>query len=283
VKLNEICDEPGARKFRKRVGRGIGSGHGKTGGRGEKGQKARSGTSIQGFEGGQTPLHRRLPKRGFKGKPDHTKPQIINLGQIQAFVDAGKLPKNKELSVADIVAVHSVPSGRVKLLADGELKFPLRIRVHHASEGAIAKVSAAGGKVEIVALRELGAQSMIVKSALKQDSEGRLRVDVRLGVDRNEFANVDLGDFRIVIHPRNADFERKSFTLDTLKAADGFGRQRKVFRENFSGHTTNGKPSVALYLMYKNRLLHSEDLVTRRVALLSGAGRPAERSLDNSL
>ena len=123
MKLNEIRDNEGATKNRMRVGRGIGSGKGKTGGRGVKGQKSRTGVAIKGFEGGQMPLHRRLPKRGFN-KPNAIELNEVNIGRIQQAVDAGKLDKSAPITNEALVAagVVSKPRDGLKILGVGELK-----------------------------------------------------------------------------------------------------------------------------------------------------------------
>jgi large subunit ribosomal protein L15 len=149
MKLNEIRDNPGAHHRAKRVGRGIGSGKGKTSGRGGKGQTARSGVAINGFEGGQTPLHRRLPKRGFNNhmfRPDFA---IVNLGRVQQALDHGKLAGDRVVDAAALVAsgvVRRVRDG-VRLLAKGALRTAVTIEVSGASKAAIAAVEEAGGKV----------------------------------------------------------------------------------------------------------------------------------------
>jgi len=152
MKLNQLSDNPGARKNRIRVGRGIGSGKGKTAGRGGKGQTARTGVAIKGFEGGQMPLHRRLPKRGFNNifRQEHA---VVNLGRLQQAIEAGKLdPKatvgREALKAAGLV--NKIGAG-VKLLAKGELKQALTIEVDRASKSAIEAVEKAGGKVVVAA------------------------------------------------------------------------------------------------------------------------------------
>jgi large subunit ribosomal protein L15 len=149
MKLNEIRDNPGAHYRAKRVGRGIGSGKGKTSGRGGKGQTARTGVAINGFEGGQTPLHRRLPKRGFNNKIFRKDYQIVNLGRLQQAVDAGKLGTEAPITAETLVASGILRRARdgVRLLAQGELTAALTIEVAGASEAAIAAVEAAGGRV----------------------------------------------------------------------------------------------------------------------------------------
>ena len=153
MKLNEISDNPGATKNRKRVGRGIGSGTGKTSGSGHKGQKARSGVSINGFEGGQMPIHRRLPKRGFTNifRKQYVE---VNLGRLQAAIDAGKLDAKKPVDSAALLGagVISKPRDGVRILGKGELTSKkLEIQAAGASKAAIAAVQAGGGKIVLPA------------------------------------------------------------------------------------------------------------------------------------
>lgn len=151
MKLNEIRDNEGARKSRIRVGRGIGSGKGKTGGRGVKGQKSRSGVAIKGYEGGQMPIHMRLPKRGFKN-PFRLDFNTVNVGRIQTAIDAGKLDKGAKIDAAALVAagvIRRVKDG-VRLLGNGELTAKLDIEVAGVSAGAKAAVEKAGGTVTVV-------------------------------------------------------------------------------------------------------------------------------------
>ena len=153
MKLNEIADRQGARKNRSRIGRGIGSGTGKTGGRGGKGQTARSGVRIKGFEGGQMPLHRRLPKRGFKNTPFQLKLNEINLGRVQAAIDAGKLDAGSTIDSAALVKAGVLRRARagVRLLGMGEFKAKATFAVWGASKSAVAAVERAGGTVTILA------------------------------------------------------------------------------------------------------------------------------------
>ena len=153
MKLNQIADRPGARKNRLRVGRGIGSGMGKTGGRGGKGQTARSGVAIKGFEGGQMPLHRRLPKRGFRNTSFQLKLNEINLGKVQAAIDAGLIDAGHPIDVAAMVKAGLMrrAKGGVKLLGHGEFKAKASFSVYRASQSAIQAVEKAGGSVKILA------------------------------------------------------------------------------------------------------------------------------------
>lgn len=150
MKLNELRDNEGARHRKIRVGRGIGSGKGKTAGRGVKGQKARTGVAIKGFEGGQMPLYRRIPKRGFR--PPHQKTwQVVNLGTLQKAIDDKKLDAGKLIDAAAMVAagLFKNASDGVRLLGKGELKTKIEVKVAGASASAIAAVEKAGGKIEM--------------------------------------------------------------------------------------------------------------------------------------
>jgi large subunit ribosomal protein L15 len=152
MKLNQIAGRPGARSFAKRIGRGIGSGKGKTGGRGVKGQKSRTGVRIKGFEGGQMPIHRRLPKRGFANifALDLNE---VNLGRVQSAIDKGKLDAAKPVTVEALVTagVFNRALDGVRLLAGGELKTKVAFEVHGASKSAAAAVEKLGGSVKRLA------------------------------------------------------------------------------------------------------------------------------------
>jgi large subunit ribosomal protein L15 len=155
MKLNELRDNEGAAPERTRVGRGIGSGKGKTGGRGVKGQKSRSGVAIKGFEGGQMPLHRRLPKRGFTNifAKDYT---TVSVGRVQKALDAGKLNAKETVTVETLKAAGVVKRVRdgVRIVANGELTVAVTFEGAGASKGAVAAIEKAGGKVAV-----LGAQA----------------------------------------------------------------------------------------------------------------------------
>ena len=150
MNINELSDNRGARRARKRVGRGPGSGLGKTGGRGVKGQKSRSGVAINGFEGGQMPIYMRLPKRGFK-KPNRVKLQELTLGRLQEAIDAGKVDAgaalNEEVLVTSGVVRRKLDG--VRLLASGEITAKVSLEVTSATVGAIAAVERAGGSVTV--------------------------------------------------------------------------------------------------------------------------------------
>ncbi len=155
MKLNEIRDNPGARKRRMIVGRGIGSGKGKTCGRGVKGQKARTGVALKGFEGGQMPLHRRLPKRGFKNifAKDYA---VINLGRLQAAITAGQIDAAKEITGEQLIASGLVKPARdgVRLLGKGAVTSKINITVAGASQTAIDAIAKAGGKVTVTVVAD---------------------------------------------------------------------------------------------------------------------------------
>ena len=153
MKLHEPMASPASRKVRKRIGRGIGSGMGKTGGRGGKGQTARSGVRIKGFEGGQMPLHRRLPKRGFKNTMFARKLNEVNLGRIQAAIDAGTLDPAAKIDAAALVKAGIIRRAKdgIRLLGAGEIKAKVAFSVYGASKSAIAAVEKTGGTVEVLA------------------------------------------------------------------------------------------------------------------------------------
>ena len=155
INLNDIRDNDGARKSRMRVGRGIGSGKGKTAARGQKGQKSREGVAIKGFEGGQMPLHMRLPKRGFNN-PFGKDYAEVNLGMVQKFIDAKKLDAKKDIDHAALKAAGLARGGKdgVRLLAKGELTTKATFVVAGASKGAIEAVEKAGGSVEVIAPKQ---------------------------------------------------------------------------------------------------------------------------------
>ena len=151
MKLNDLRDNPGATHRRKRVGRGPGSGLGKTGGRGIKGQTSRSGVAIKGFEGGQMPIHRRLPKRGFNSlfRKEYA---VVNLGQLQSAIERGRLDAGADVTEASLVeagVLRRAKTHGLRVLAKGELKQALRITASGASEAAVKAVEAAGGSITI--------------------------------------------------------------------------------------------------------------------------------------
>ncbi len=151
MRLNEIADNPGARKKRSRVGRGIGSGMGKTSTHGQKGQKARSGVAINGFEGGQMPIYRRMPRRGFNPL-NKVYYQVVNTGRLQKLIDAGKLDASAEITTEALVTAGLArrTGTPIRLLADGALTASIRISVHSGSRQAIEAVEKAGGSVTVV-------------------------------------------------------------------------------------------------------------------------------------
>jgi large subunit ribosomal protein L15 len=153
MKLNEIAPKYGSRKKRFRIGRGIGSGAGKTGGRGGKGQTARSGVRIKGFEGGQMPMHRRLPKRGFRNTSFQLKLNEVNLGKVQAAIDAKLLDASATVDSIALIKAGLMRRAKdgVRLLGNGELKAKVSFEVYGASKSAVAAVEKAGGSVKILA------------------------------------------------------------------------------------------------------------------------------------
>ena len=168
MKLNDIRDNPGARKERIRVGRGIGSGKGKTGGRGQKGQKSRSGVSIKGFEGGQMPLHMRLPKRGFNN-PFAKDYAEVNLGQLQKLIEAGKLDAKAVVDQAALQAAGVARGGTngVRVLGKGELTSKLSFKVAGVSKGAREAIEKAGGSIELIVPKDPAALAAAKKGSAR--------------------------------------------------------------------------------------------------------------------
>ncbi len=159
MRLNELSYAPGAKKQRKRVGRGIGSGLGKTAGRGHKGQKSRSGVAIKGFEGGQMPIYRRLPKRGFRLHAPKRFSEV-SIGRIQELIDAGRLDAGQLIDEAALVAagaVRRVKQG-IRVLGNGEIKAKVNLKVAHASASAREAIEKAGGSVEMTYVRKKAAK-----------------------------------------------------------------------------------------------------------------------------
>jgi large subunit ribosomal protein L15 len=174
MRLNDIKDNPGSRKERLRIGRGIGSGMGKMGGRGGKGQSARSGVRLGGFEGGQMPLHRRLPKRGFNNPfPQHF--NVVNVGAIQRAIDEKRLDPAAVIDVATLVRAGVLRREKdgLRLLGDGEIKTKVTVRANHASATAKAAVEQAGGTVDLIEVKVLEAdEKKRAKTAAKRTKSG---------------------------------------------------------------------------------------------------------------
>ena len=179
MRLNELKDNPGAIKIRKRLGRGLGSGKGKTAGRGGKGQKGRSGVRIGGFEGGQMPLHRRLPKRGFNSM-DTTRFNEVNLGRLQAAIDSGRVDADKPIDAAALVSAGMLRRelDGVRLLAKGELKSKLTVSVRGASASAVEAVEKAGGTVTILPPPN---QAHLAKAKAKSEARAKAKGIVKKG------------------------------------------------------------------------------------------------------
>jgi large subunit ribosomal protein L15 len=169
MKLDQLRDNPGARKSPIRVGRGIGSGKGKTGGRGGKGQTARTGVAINGFEGGQMPLHRRLPKRGFKNifALDFVE---VNTGRLQQAIEAGRLDASKPVDAAALRAAGLIGRSRdgVRLLGKGELTAKLSFKVAGVSKGAREAIEKAGGSVEVIEIVSAADKAKAKKNSVKK-------------------------------------------------------------------------------------------------------------------
>ena len=172
MRLNELKDNPGSRRSRTRVGRGIGSGKGKTAGRGHKGQKSRSGVAIKGFEGGQMPIHMRLPKRGFNNftKKKYTE---ITTGKLQSYIDNGLLKIDKEITEDDFISscdIKKSPNG-FKLLNKGDLKSKINISISKATKSSIELIQSLGGTINILETPKTKRNRKVTKKANKTKQE----------------------------------------------------------------------------------------------------------------
>ena len=172
MRLNELKDNPGSRRSRTRVGRGIGSGKGKTSGRGHKGQKSRSGVAIKGFEGGQMPIHMRLPKRGFNNftKKKYTE---ITTGKLQSYIDRGLLKIDKEITETDFISsceIKKSPNG-FKLLNKGDLKSKINISIAKATKSSIELIQSLGGTINILESPKIKRNRKVTKKAKKTKQE----------------------------------------------------------------------------------------------------------------
>ena len=166
MELNELKDNEGARRSKTRLGRGIGSGKGKTAARGHKGQKSRSGVAIKGFEGGQMPIYRRLPKRGFNNSKFATNYAVVNLSDLAKAIETKRLDAKKTVNKESLVTAGLVRKSDelIKLLGNGELKEKLTIEVNKASKSATAKIEKAGGKLTIVEAKPAPAEKKEAKA-----------------------------------------------------------------------------------------------------------------------
>lgn len=196
MKLNELSDNSGARKNRTRVGRGIGSGKGKTAGRGVKGQKSRSGVAIKGFEGGQMPIYRRLPKRGFKN-PFRKEFSVVNLGRLQQAIDEKRIDAGKVIDTAALTAAGLV--GRrvkdgVRILAKGELKTKVTIEVAGASQAAVAAVEKAGGKVVMPEGKAAPKEEKPAKAAKATKAKAKTKAEAKAEEEAVVEAETEAGD-----------------------------------------------------------------------------------------
>ena len=194
MRLNELKDNPGARKNKLRVGRGIGSGKGKTAGRGHKGQKSRSGVAIKGFEGGQMPIHMRLPKRGFNNftKKKYTE---ITTGKLQSFIDKGLLKVDKEILENDLIDACNVkksPNG-IKLLNKGELKSNIKITISKATQSTIELINSLGGSVNILEIPKTKRNRKITK---KKDAKTSSNDNIEEDSNRTENSDSDNEDVK---------------------------------------------------------------------------------------
>ncbi len=224
MKLNEIRDNAGAHYRFKRIGRGIGSGKGKTSGRGGKGQTARTGVALNGFEGGQTPLHRRLPKRGFTNAPFRKEFHEVNLGRLQAAVESGRLQADAAVDGAALVAAGLLRRLRhgVRLLAKGEITAALKITVAGASKAAIAAVEKAGGTVTLIG--PVAAEPAAAPKGKKAVAKAKAIAKSKAFADAAEAAAAAPPAAKEEAKPKKAKGEAKPEGAKKAKAAPAAGK-----------------------------------------------------------
>ncbi len=258
LKLNRLSDTPGASKKRVRRGRGIGSGLGKTAGRGHKGQKARSGVAIKGHEGGQMPLHRRLPKRGFRGKRKFW--QIINLGQIQSAIDVGCLSAAGPITELELQKSGILKRGKyyARILADGILTSKIVLKVPYISENAARKIEDIGGVAKVLVPQEI--ESRLPSSYKSTRNPGELlteelvlnfdggSMNIKTTVDkdivkRNDKIKMSL---EISIKPPEAGLP-KEYVDQMLVHVDGFGVNPEMMSVKFSDVLNDVKRNKGVY------------------------------------
>lgn len=202
------------------------------------------------------PIYRRLPKRGFKGKPISAKPVVISLGEVQRLVDQGTVKPDHVLSSQELGGKRA-KYRPLKLLSDGEIRSALHIRVESASARAIQKVMAAGGSVKL-ASQSTGDYRMRVEGEMRRDGDDGLTVDIKVNLSSKEISGVDLGEYKLLLDPSQAEFPESEATLRDMGTVTA--RRNSVLTKTFSGHATSTNPIVAMYLFYRNRLLFSENL-----------------------
>jgi large subunit ribosomal protein L15 len=271
MKLNELVGP--FRKRRRRVGRGIGSGHGKTSGRGHKGQKARSGVAVGGFEGGQMPLHRRLPKRGFVGADRKTKPDIYDFKKLQIFFDNGTIDPTRVIKDADLYQAGAIKTPVGKLLAGGTPQPGLRLEIFAASDSAKQMVKAAGGTIRCLVdlehatpsiLMGKGRVAMLLSGSLSPKGESGLELVLRLESPEQQPPDLDaLQDLQFIVESANSDFEVKSFSLKDMRALSS--EHQLVYEFTTEGKRSGDEsPSVEVIALYKQNYIAAQQLSMKR-------------------
>ena len=268
VKINQLRDNPGARKRRKRRGRGTGSGSGKTSGRGHKGQKARSGARIAGFEGGQMPLHRRLPKRGFNSKVKN-QTEFVNLCEIQRAADNQLFTSYPYVTEANLYDAGLIRNKRsfVKILGKGSVEQKIIIESTFASRGAIEKVESLDGKIYTtgirknrISLRQVGAVDMDIVSWVNRDTDPRPSGQTSVTVPFNlicflsdadrKIPKEELDKFVVQVNSASLDFEQKKFRIPEFFDAGRSGEIKMSLVPKSSG-----KHRLSVSLLYNNYLI----------------------------
>jgi large subunit ribosomal protein L15 len=281
VRLNELPRESG-RKKRRRPGRGIGSGDGKTAGRGHKGQKARSGISIKGFEGGQMPLHRRLPKRGFTGVSKKNKPAKFDFDTINRLIENKKVNPSEEVSDWTLFELGVIRRPVGKLLCNGSPPPGLAVVTWDVSSKAKAEIERAGGSVRCWRgmeppsrpriLSEKGEPGMMLIGSLSSEDDGALQLVVRLeGSDPQEADPDILREYEFILDPVDAEFSPRSFTLGDMVSKNSEHRHVAEFKAE--GRRTGNHPAVSIITLFRRNYLGMQQLVPAEAGTFSSTAR----------
>ncbi|WP_409998975.1 50S ribosomal protein L15 [Bradyrhizobium sp. SZCCHNRI2007] len=255
-----------AHKKRKRLGRGIGSGSGKTAGRGGKGQTARSGVRLKGFEGGQMPLHRRLPKRGFRGKPEKDDPAIFDFDRLNTLVDSGRINPHRIITDGMLHKIGALSKPFGKLLANGEPKRGLEVHAYAASKQARQVLEKAGGKFVIVRrprnaigeefLSEKGVPAMMLYGSLSPKGDKTLELALSIEAAPDELDA--LGDFHFLLNPKDSSFDVKTFGVSDMHSKSS--EHRIVYEVKLAGISSGDRPAVSVVTLYRQNYIGSQKI-----------------------
>ncbi|MGY2932728.1 ribosomal protein L15 [Bradyrhizobium sp. GM6.1] len=271
MKLNEIGTNPGERKRRRRVGRGIGSGRGKTAGRGGKGQTARSGVAIKGFEGGQMPIHRRLPKRGFTGKPERSRPAHYDFDDLVRLIKSKRIDAEQTITDDVLRKAGVLRHGRPgKLLSEGEPPSGLHIQTYSASRRAIEKIQRSGGYIEIDPLAfgvaryeaadsEKGEPAMMLSGSIERSGD---RLDFVFNLEASPNEREALNDFEFVLQPKDSHFDTTVFGLKQM--ASKSSEHKLSYEIKLVGKSDGPRPRVDVMTVFRRNFVDAHSFVAAK-------------------